>query len=282
MFTPWQKRVCGTGVFLAALLIATVLLWRGGARPAVSRIPVQEKTLPVATPDKAGPTAAAAPMELPPPDRVVMGVTNTPDGDAIKSLVRQWAALHPEKAAAWVRSLPDGDVKSGLLEDVAIVWSETDSVAALEWAKGLPPDDGRQIAVLAAGYEAARANPTNAVMAALTAESGPARNQLMLHAVKEWSAADPMAALHWVETVREGGLRDELFADLATAWAQQDGEAAALLASKVIRQDAVHRRAVVAVVQRWAQSDPIAARAWVDRLADPVLQSNCWDAVGSR
>ena len=136
------------------------------------------------------------------------------------------------------------------------------------------------MAVLATGYEAARYDPTNAVKAALSLESGPARNQLILQAVRQWSATDPGAALLWIEMVKEGGLRDELFADLATEWSRQDGAAAALLVSKVIRQDAARRRAVVAVVQRWSQSDPGAARAWVDRLPDAALRNNCREAAG--
>ena len=282
MSKPLNIKVCSLGFALAALFVSWLLLRAGGASRPESRAPVLHTSGTADSPVKDEPLIDGVLTKPPSLEHSAVATTNSFDGDAIKTKVRQWATLHPLAAAAWVRKLPDGAIKDGLLEDVAIVWAEKDSIAALEWAKGLPVDGGRQIAVLATGYEAGRTDPTNAVMAAMALESGAARNQLILYAVKQWSAADPMAALGWVEAVKEGGLRDELFADLATAWAQQDGEAAAQLASKVIRQDAVHRRAVVAVVQRWAQANPDAARAWVVRLSDPALKSNCWEAVDHR
>ena len=201
------------------------------------------------------------------------------DGDDAASRLRRWTAVSPREAAAWVEGLPDGAEKRGFLEDVAIVWAGKDSTAALEWASQLPSGEGREMAVIATGYEAARDNPTNALMAAMALESGPGRNRLILHAVRQWAVTDPTAALLWVETVKEGGLRDELFADMATAWAQQDGKSAAALASQTIRGGPEYRRAVVAVVQRWAQSDPAAALAWVERLPEAPLRSNCWEAL---
>lgn len=218
-------------------------------------------------------------------DLVMTGVPPTAasqdPAEELTSLVRRRASLNPAEAAGWVQALPEGREKTTLLEDVAIVWAETDPLAALKWAKGLPNGEGRQVAVCAIGYEAARDEPTNALMAVMALESGPARNQLILHVVSQWSVTDPGVALSWVETVKEGGLRDELFANLATAWAEQNGEAAALLASSTVRSEATQRRAVVAVVQRWAQTNPKAARKWVESLQDDSLRSNCWESLHS-
>ena len=209
----------------------------------------------------------------------VAGGRERDPSEELTSLVRRRAALRPAEAAAWVQALPEGAVKTGLLEDVAIVWAEKDPGEALKWASGLPAGENRQVAVCAIGYEAARGEPTNALMAALALESGPARNQLILHVVSQWAVTDPGAALQWVETVKEGGLRDELFANMAAAWAKQDGEAAAMLVSRTVRSEATQRRAVVSVVQRWAQTNPGAARKWVEHLPDASLRSNCWESL---
>lgn len=207
-----------------------------------------------------------------------VAVTQDPT-EELTSLVRRRASLHPSEAAAWVQALPEGQAKTTLLQDVAIVWAEKDPLAALEWANGLPAGEGRQVAVCAIGYEAARGEPTNALMAALALESGPGRNQLILHVINQWAVTDPVTALNWVETVQESGLRDELFANLATAWAKQNGEVAAMLASSTVRAEATKQRAVVSVVQRWAHTNPGAAREWVERLPDASLRSNCWESL---
>jgi hypothetical protein len=223
---------------------------------------------------------ASKPADLPAILSSLAGAgSNEPAAEQRQDLLRRWASLHPSDAAQWAEALPAGNVKIESLQHVAILWAQRDAGSARDWARTLPTGEGKETALTAVGYEAAAVDPSNALLAAGELQFGPARHELILHAVNQWATTQPEAALLWAESVQAPGLRDELFAAIATAWAEQDPAAASMLASQAIRTGEPHRRAVVSVLQRWFQTDPEAAGAWVQRIPDPALRSNCWEAI---
>ena len=68
--------------------------------------------------------------------------------------------------------------------------------------------------------------------------------------------------------VPEVNLRERLLAAVAVSSAEKDGAAAATLAVKTLGAGDEQDRAVVSIVQRWAQNSPNAAASWVAQWPD--------------
>jgi hypothetical protein len=188
-------------------------------------------------------------------------------------LVRRWAEADAPAAAAWTARLPQSPVYRAALEQVAIAWANTDLAAATGWVQALPEGDARQAATLSLGYEAARNEPLKALDVASGMASTPARDDLLVHAVSQWGAANAAAAAEWAGQVSDASLRERLLAATAIAGAEQDGAAAATLAANTLGAGPEQDRAAVAIVQRWAQTSPDAAAAWVGQFPDSAVRA---------
>ena len=157
------------------------------------------------------------------------------------------------------------------LEQVSIAWANSDLPAAAAWVQAMPPGTDQQVAAMGLGYEAARSEPATALIVAGALPPGPQRDDLLVHAVSQWAAANPAAAADWAAQVPDGQLRERLLGAVAISSAKVDGAAAANLAVKSIGAGEEQDRTAVSIVQRWAQSSPSAAAAWVAQWpASPV------------
>jgi hypothetical protein len=158
------------------------------------------------------------------------------------------------------------------LEQIAIVWANTDLAAASSWVEALPDGDARQAAALNLAYEAARSEPVKALEVASGLAATPARDDLLVHAISQWGGADAAAAAAWAVSVPDLSLRQRLLAGVAVASAAQDGAAAAALAVNSLVAGEEQDRTVVSIVQRWAQNSPQAAASWVSQFPDSPLR----------
>jgi hypothetical protein len=183
--------------------------------------------------------------------------------DLRQLLVRRWAESDAPAAAAWTEQLLDGPVRRAALEQVAIAWANADLPAATAWIQAMPVGDGEQAAALSLGYEAARSEPATALEVASVLPPGPQRDDLFVHAVSQWAAGDSAAAADWAAKVPDANLRQRLLAAVAIASAEKDGAIAATFAVQSLGAGDEQDRAVVSIVQRWAQNSPSAAASWV-------------------
>lgn len=182
--------------------------------------------------------------------------------DAAQLLVRRWAAVEPHVAATWAEAIAVTETRPVLQIALALSWSETDLESALVWANGLTDTRGEVLTQL--GYELARDNPLRAldVGAALPPTTGS--DELILHALRQWGAANPAAAHAWLQEWPASELRVRAFTDLAAATAERDPMLAAQIAATQTVAGPQQDRAVIGVVQRWAQTDLSATVAWVE------------------
>ncbi|HZR17488.1 MAG TPA: hypothetical protein VFE51_09190 [Verrucomicrobiae bacterium] len=183
-------------------------------------------------------------------------------------LVRRWAESDAPAAASWTLQLSESPVRCAALEQVAIAWANSDLSAATSWVNGLPEGDSRQAAILSVGYEAARAEPVAALDLASTLPPTRERDNLLVHAVGQWSGTDSSSAAAWAMNVGDPGLRERLVAAVAVASAEQDGALGANLAASALGAGGEQDRAAVSIVQRWAQNAPQAAADWVSQFQD--------------
>ncbi len=188
--------------------------------------------------------------------------------DLRQLLVRHWAESDAPAAAAWTAGLPEDSARRAALEQVAIAWANTDLPAASAWVQAMPAGASKEVAALGLGYEAARSEPITALAVASALPPGPQRDDLLVHAVSQWAVGDPAVAADWAAEVPNVKLRERLLAAVAVSSAETDGAAAATLAAKSLGAGDEQDRAVVAVVQRWAQNSPNATASWIAQWPD--------------
>jgi hypothetical protein len=196
-------------------------------------------------------------------------------------LVRRWAEEQPKAAAAWAAHLPEGPAQTEAVSQIALAWAEIDLKAAIAWANSLAENSGKQVALANLAYEAARTAPEIALALAGTLTPNADDDNLVVHAVSQWAAADSSAATAWAEKVPDVHLRQRVIAAVVVALATQNGGAAARLAASELAPGEEQDRAVVAVVQRWAQTSPRDAMAWVSQFPNSSLRQAALQSVAA-
>jgi hypothetical protein len=186
-------------------------------------------------------------------------------------LIRSWAESDPAAAAEWVAQIPEGPLRLALLEQVAIEWGNLNLAAAAAWALDLPEGGSKEAAITGLAYEAARTEPVAALTLAAALPATPDRDELLVHAVSQWAATDPIAAGAWSLVVPESVLQQRLTAAVAVAFAEQEPVAAGSLAVTALDPGDEQDSAIVAIVQRWAQSSPEEASSWVAQFPDLAM-----------
>jgi hypothetical protein len=193
----------------------------------------------------------------------------SPAADELSQLLaRRWAERDRAGAAEWATQLPEGPRRCAALGQVAVAWANTDLPAAVQWLHTLSESESKQSATRDLAYEAARNEPLTALKLAVALPPGAERDDLLVHAISQWAAADSAVATAWALEVPDSNLRQRLLAAVTVARAEQDGSEAAILAANALAAGSEQDRAVVAIVQRWAQRSPEAAASWLAQFPD--------------
>ena len=188
-------------------------------------------------------------------------------------LLARWTRLAPEDAAAWAVGLTDPVERSKAVSQVAVVWDESDSLAAVAWARSLSHEDGRDDLLLAIAHESIREGPARVIELAAELPAGCSRDELLAQAVGNWALRDPRRAADWAQALPTEAGRARALEAVAVNWATIDAVAAAGFALENLASGKALDRAVVAMVQRWAQRDPNSAAKWIEGFAPGDLQS---------
>lgn len=174
------------------------------------------------------------------------------------------AAVHaaPEPVANWALAEPQADSAKN-----------PDSAAPLDatTVRRLPTPVARRAPArqtarfLASAMDAARTRPLDVLKALGRMQPSPERDAGLVHAVCQWADIEPAEALNWVRENPPGELREKLAAAATTAIAEHDPIAAADFVATEMNDGVARNHAAVAVIQRWAQTDPTGARQWVEQ-----------------
>ena len=178
-------------------------------------------------------------------------------------LVRRWAEGDPAAAASWLSALPEGPQYRRAVEQVAVAWANSDLATAARWVSALPDDPGKTAATIALANEAARTDPLTGLDSVGALPPSAQRDAALAHAVSQWSVSDPEKAAAWAKNIADPELRQRLISAIAVGSATRDGAGAAALVASSLPPGKEQDRAAVAIVERWAQSDPRNAAEWV-------------------
>jgi len=193
--------------------------------------------------------------------------------DLSRQLIRRWAEGDPQGVAAWMNNLPSGNQREAALDNLAIVWANSQLADAIGWGQSLTDEGERHRALTAVANEAVRADPIAALQLAVNLPADSQRDDLIRRGAMEWASGDAPSAVAWAEQIPDETLRAKVLAGEAVAWAKQDPEAAAVLAAKELPAGRLQEDTVVSIVQRWAQQRPEAAAAWVAKFPEGPVRA---------
>ena len=192
-------------------------------------------------------------------------------------LLARWTRLAPEAAAAWAVGIPGLEERNETLLQVAVGWAESDWSGAAEWARSLSKENARDELLLQLAHESLREEPLRALELGVKLPAGNSRDELLAQAVGSWSLRDPHDAAEWARSLSADEGRTRALESVVVNWAATDAIAAAKFAMENLPSGKALDRAVVAVVQRWAQSDPSSVAEWIEQFEPGALQSAATD-----
>jgi len=198
-------------------------------------------------------------------------------GEAARRLFDHWATANPGEAAAWAQGQADPETRQCFLNVAALRWAATDLSGAAAWARSLPEGNSRLEIMAAVGSEAVRSDPLEALRLGVELPAGTAQADLICRAAAEWAVTDRASAVEWVKQIEDEELRQRVTEQVVVASAEQDPVGAATIALQQMAPGGEQDRAVVSIVQRWVQTDPKDASAWVSGFPEGALGRDAMD-----
>lgn len=305
---PTRRRLANWSA-ATALTVLAVWGW-SGARPSASPAGTVGRHIAPTAPAESRHAAAARPFRQPVPGAAVSETSLTPvapvadsaaliadltaaaaagmgrerfaavreeNADAMPDellslLASDWAERDPKPALAWASGVADVALHDEILVSLGIGWAIHAGPEAVAWSQSLKNEGLRERVQLAIGSELARADPAQALGLVDGLPPSVEKDALLMRVVGQMTASAPPAVVSWAQEIEDESVRADCLALVATVWASQDPGQAALLTASSIPAGGTQERAVVAVVQRWAQQDPEAAANWVAAFPQGTLQ----------
>ena len=187
-------------------------------------------------------------------------------------LLHRWAEDDAAAAAGWADSLPEGKWRTAALKQAAIAWSNEHLNQAENWARSLPDELERDSQLLAIAHEAVRSDPLQALQIAADLPASGSSDELIRRAAMEWASKDAEGAAEWARKIEGTTLREQVLSGVALAWGAHDPIAAATFVVNELPPGRLQTDALVGIVQRWTQNDPVQATAWVKSFPEGTLR----------
>jgi len=268
---------------LAGVVLSVALRWMPARRPEPPKADFPESSgegpdgsagdsaqgIPTSVVPVAVSEAARMAMEDPPElselGNLALWIPENSDDEALETVAqvsRAAAMRDPRGAAGEVPRLPPGRVREVLLEQVTLVWSESDFSSARDWALGLEDAREREAVLLLLASERLRVNPCEAVEIAAAQAPAPGRDDVLIRALQEWIHSDYEAAARWCD---QASLSSKLLAGLTPALAEAEPRATVEWIVGRQFEGSVRSRALAEAMMRWEQQDPDAVALWASR-----------------
>jgi hypothetical protein len=165
-------------------------------------------------------------------------------------LLTQWAAERPREAMEFAYRTKTA------IASVLAEWTAADPMSAMAWVKALPAGPGRDGVIYSFIPNLARRDPQGAFQ--IMMKVNEAHWDDVDEVLTRWAQKDLQAAVAAAESVPSGMMAPRGAAAVAEIWAKTD-PAKALQWSLRFGDPDIRRRAVGAAVAEWAKSDPEAA-----------------------
>ncbi len=210
---------------------------------------------------------------------------------AMNSVVRELAMTSPQKAVQLATTM-EGEAKTNAYESIAAQWGAKNFTEAEAWIKTLPADQ-QDAAMASAIRSLAAQDPQTASTKIAAMTDGDSKNRAIGEVVDAWSRENPAKAAAWLAT-QNAEASGRAMRELMGNWARQDdagalsyltsqpaGEArdqatqayvwsnrssdpkSVISLAESITDEGDRQRAVGVAAMQWMQTDPEAAKAYI-------------------
>ena len=156
----------------------------------------------------------------------------------------------------------------------------TDPRQAAREASALTDSPQRTQLLLEIAAEQVREDSRDALRLAETLTPSPARDDVLERAIREWAITDPVGAVAHAKSTSDAPLRERLLAAALVEWSNVNPFDAAGVAATELREGRIQDNAIVSISQRWAQSAPAEAAAWIESFPEGNLRSDARSSLG--
>lgn len=185
--------------------------------------------------------------------------------DAYASIATQWGAKDFDAAEAWVKSLPASLQEDALSRAIGSL-ANSDPVLASKKVEGMESGDAKERAITQTVEAWSRDNPAEAA-AWLVKQGDAADDDAVRGLVRNWATQDDKGVLEFIQQQSAGDLRDE--ATQSYIWSNRsDNYQSVLSLAESIEDDNQRQRAIAVSAERWMQTDPEAAKAYIQQSPD--------------
>jgi hypothetical protein len=197
--------------------------------------------------------------------------------EAARCQFDEWTTASPHAAAGWAQKLDNSELSRSFLTITALRWAVTDIEAAIDWARSLPEGALRNEITAAIGSESIRSDPEQALRLLAEIPSYKEHDALVCRALGELAFTDRDRALEWALQIKDQPLLQRVTEQIAVASAKKDPIGAAEIALNQMTPGETQDRAIVSIVQRWVQFDPLTAASWVKDFPEDQLGKDSMD-----
>jgi hypothetical protein len=137
-----------------------------------------------------------------------------------EAVARGWTRQNPQAAIQWAEGLPEGELRSDILKEIAYTWALTDPRSATELMAQQKDHPGKISDLWGILRQWTSRNPQEAALWVQNWPHEKDRTYLISAVAGAW--ADPKAALAWVERLLPEEERLKSMREIADSWARQD------------------------------------------------------------
>jgi len=179
--------------------------------------------------------------------------------------IRHWMNAAPIQASDWFAARPD--TTQDQTAAIAAGWA-ANSAGLQNYAAQLPDTAWKQSFLQEAGSQMSVRDPAEAVKLAQQMTLGNDQTSLFQSIACNWVTSDPNAALDWITSVKDPSLQEQLVASAAQSYALTDPALAMKWVASMAESDAIVKDATLNILQTWATKDPAGAANLASQLPE--------------
>lgn len=180
--------------------------------------------------------------------------------NAYESIAAQWGARNFSEAEAWIKSLPADQQDAAMASAIRSLASQNPQAASTKIA-GMADGDAKSRAIGEVVDTWSRQDPKSAA-AWLSSQNTESTGRAMRELMGNWARQDDAGALAYLTSQPAGEARDE--ATQAYVWSNRSSDPKSVIAlAESIGNEEDRQRAVGVAAMQWMQTDPEAAKAYI-------------------
>ncbi len=197
---------------------------------------------------------------------------------ALATIAGELATQSLADAETLLAGIESPDARLEAVMNIGATLAQSDSDAALEWARSLPNEEERSSALEEVLWSMSETDPSEAA-AQIVASGDPGQLDAVSGSIaEEWAIKEPKKAVDWAETLPAGAAREEAIQGALAGWAENDPKAAFAYYQQ---NYGTNLETAEWIFDSWAFNDPQTAATEVLKISNPRMRERAVSGVVS-